>query len=128
MKFGGLQFLEAAHVKDVLSVLRWCENVKDRVAGFRVLQLLRGIGPTTAGKVLDRVESHSIVCDVLARIQVPKAAAEDWPAFIKLVDQLGKTKKTWPAEFQWVRNWYEPHLNRIYEDAQIRAGDIAQLE
>jgi len=35
VKYGGLKFLEAAHVKDVLSVLRWCENPRDRVAGFR---------------------------------------------------------------------------------------------
>jgi DNA helicase-2/ATP-dependent DNA helicase PcrA len=43
-KFGGLRFLEAAHVKDVLSVLRLVENPGDRVSGFRVLQLLPGIG------------------------------------------------------------------------------------
>ena len=50
VKFGGLRFLEAAHVKDVLSVLRFAENPGDSVAGFRVLQLLPGIGPTTAGR------------------------------------------------------------------------------
>ena len=48
VKFGGLKFLEAAHVKDVLAVLRLAENPRDRVAGFRVLQLLPGIGPATA--------------------------------------------------------------------------------
>ena len=53
VKFGGLKFIEAAHVKDVLAVLRWAENPTDRVTGFRVLQLLDGIGPATAGKVLD---------------------------------------------------------------------------
>ena len=53
MKFGGLKFLEAAHVKDVLALLRLAENPRDRVAGFRVLQLLPGIGPATAGRVLD---------------------------------------------------------------------------
>ena len=42
VKFGGLRFLEAAHVKDVLSVLRCAENPRDRVAAFRVLQLLPG--------------------------------------------------------------------------------------
>ena len=48
VKFGGLKFLEAAHVKDLLAILRWAENPRDRVAGFRVLQLLPGIGPATA--------------------------------------------------------------------------------
>ena len=55
VKFGGLKFVEAAHVKDVLAVLRWAENPTDRVTGFRVVQMLEGIGPTTAGKVLDRM-------------------------------------------------------------------------
>ncbi len=54
IKFGGLKFVEAAHVKDVLAVLRWAENPTDRVTGFRVVQMLDGIGPTTAGKILDR--------------------------------------------------------------------------
>ena len=45
VKFGGLKFLEAAHIKDLLSLLRWAENPRDRVAGFRVVQLLPGAGP-----------------------------------------------------------------------------------
>ncbi len=55
VKFGGLKFLEAAHIKDMLSFLRWAENPRDRVAGFRVVQLLPGAGPVTAAKVLQRV-------------------------------------------------------------------------
>src|SRR5262249_27213928 len=59
VKFGGLKFLEAAHIKDVLAFLRWAENPRDRVAGFRVVQLLPGVGPATAARVLDRVAEHS---------------------------------------------------------------------
>jgi len=58
VKYGGLKFLEAAHVKDVVSVLRWCDNPRDRVAGFRILQLLPGIGPSTAAKILDRIAAE----------------------------------------------------------------------
>jgi DNA helicase-2/ATP-dependent DNA helicase PcrA len=52
VKFGGLKFLEAAHIKDVLAVLRWAQNIRDRVAGFRVAQLLPGIGPAKAQSIL----------------------------------------------------------------------------
>src|SRR5207253_10153328 len=52
VKYGGLKFLEAAHVKDVLCVLRWAENPRDDVAGFRVLQLLPGVGPGHALRIL----------------------------------------------------------------------------
>ena len=55
VKFGGLKFLEAAHIKDVLAVLRFAENPRDRVAGFRVIQLMPGIGPATAAKALDQI-------------------------------------------------------------------------
>ena len=54
VKFGGLKFLEAAHIKDVLAFLRWAENPRDRVAGFRVVQLLPGVGPATAARLLER--------------------------------------------------------------------------
>jgi DNA helicase-2/ATP-dependent DNA helicase PcrA len=127
-KYGGLKFLEAAHVKDVISVFRWCENPSDRVAGFRVLQLLPGIGPTTATKVQDQVGEQPGRADALMSIEVPKAAAEDWPSFVKLVSRMRMAKTTWPAEFQAVRQWYEPHLQRIYDDSHLRAADIAQLE
>jgi hypothetical protein len=53
VKFGGLKFLEAAHVKDILCVLRWAENPRSRMAGFRVARLLPGIGPATASKLID---------------------------------------------------------------------------
>jgi hypothetical protein len=79
--------------------------------------------------VLDTVEAQPSLKEALSRIDVPKAAAEDWPVFAKLVLQLTKAKgNAWPAEFQLVRRWYEPHLKRIYDDAEIRAADIIQLE
>jgi DNA helicase II / ATP-dependent DNA helicase PcrA len=127
VKYGGLKFLEAAHVKDVISVLRWCENPSDRVAGFRVLKLLPGIGPTTAARIQDQVEARP-GSDVLTSIEVPKAAAEDWRGFANLVARMRKAKTTWPAEFQLVRDWYEPHLLRLYDDGHLRAADIDQLE
>ena len=52
VKYGGLKFLETAHVKDFLSVLRWIENPRDAIAAFRVSQLLPGIGPAVARAAL----------------------------------------------------------------------------
>jgi DNA helicase-2/ATP-dependent DNA helicase PcrA len=105
VKYGGLKFLEAAHVKDVISLFRWCENPGDRVAGFRVLKLLPGIGPGTAAKIQDQVEQERGNPNILHSIVVPKAAAEDWSGFAKLVAKMRKSKSGWPAEFQLVRQW-----------------------
>ena len=98
VKFGGLKFLEAAHVKDVLAVLRWAENPRDRIAGFRAIQLLAGIGPKTAGRVLDNVCAAPEGCALLAEQPVPEAARAGWLAFAALVDRIaGRTPDTEPG-------------------------------
>jgi len=128
VKFGGLKFLEAAHVKDLLAVLRWLENPRDRVAGFRVLQLMPGIGPKTAAQVLDQVAAVEDVGMALAEARVPAAATQAWPGFLALVGSLHGRELPWPAEIETVGRWYAPHLERLYDDAQVRQGDLVQLE
>ena len=55
VKFGGLKFLDAAHIKDMLALLRFVENPRDRVAGFRLMHLIPGVGPASAQRVLDHM-------------------------------------------------------------------------
>ncbi|MGI6856125.1 ATP-dependent helicase [Mesorhizobium sp. 1B3] len=128
VKFGGLKFLDAAHVKDVLAVLRFAENPRDRVAGFRVLQLLPGIGPTTAGQVVETMEGALDAVMGLSAFRVPQRAEADWPAFLALFSGLRSRSATWPADLERARLWYEPHLDRIHEDAAARRADLLQLE
>jgi DNA helicase-2/ATP-dependent DNA helicase PcrA len=127
VKFGGLKFLESAHVKDVLSVLRWMENPRDRVAGFRVLQLIPGIGQKTSAQVLDNLAQVQDVMMALRESRVPTAAEEGWRDFLELVQSLYLRLVPWPVEFETVSNWYAMHLERLYEDAPIRQLDIDQL-
>jgi len=127
VKFGGLKFIEAAHVKDMLAVLRWAENPADRVTGFRVVQLIDGIGPATAGKVLDRLAGRSAI-DALATFPPPAKAAEAWRDLVTLMQQLDGQGAGWPAELDRVRQWYQPHLEQRHADAVVRAGDLDQLQ
>ncbi|KFC68045.1 DNA-dependent ATPase I and helicase II [Devosia sp. LC5] len=128
VKFGGLKFLDAAHIKDLLAILRWVENPCDRVAGFRVLQLLPGIGPASAGKVLDAMTASPQPVKVLAELPVPLRAAEGWAGLVDLVGRLARREASWPIELGYARLWYEPLMEQIYEDAQVRVADIIQLE
>jgi DNA helicase-2/ATP-dependent DNA helicase PcrA len=128
VKFGGLKFLDAAHVKDVLAVLRFAENPRDRVAGFRVLQLLPGVGPATAADILDRIGASGDAAAAFAGYAPPARAADDWPGFATLANALRGARADWPADLERVRLWYEPHLERIHEDAAIRRNDLLQLE
>ncbi len=126
-KYGGRRFVDSAHVKDVVSLLRWCQNPRDRVAGFRTLELLPGVGPSTATKILNRIATEGKIVEALKGFPVPNAAAQDLPGFATLIAQLLKAK-AWPAEFEAVRVWYEKHLPRLYEDPDLRAEDIARLQ
>jgi DNA helicase-2/ATP-dependent DNA helicase PcrA len=127
VKYGGLKFLEAAHVKDVLAVLRWIDNPRNRIAGFRVLQLLPGIGPAHADRCLKVFEASGYDWETLANYQPPAAAAEEWSALVALIRQLHASEQ-WAGQLERVRKWYEPQLMRIYDAAPVRLGDIDQLQ
>lgn len=127
VKFGGLRFLEASHVKDVLSVMRWAQNQRDRVSGFRAIQLLAGIGPKTAGRVLDNIIAAAPGCALLADQPVPESARSAWNEFVGLVGAFGVPDAPWPGMFERISEWYQAQMERLYEDAVIRQPDIEQL-
>ena len=128
VKFGGLKFLEAAHIKDVLALLRFVENPRDRVAGFRVLQLMPGIGAASAQRVLDAMAHAPDPFEALAGAPTPpRAATLEWQDFIELIGRLRRSEARWPADLDLARLWYEPHLERLHEDAISRQADLIQL-
>jgi len=128
VKYGVLKFIEAAHVKDLLAILRWAENPRDTLAGFRVLQLLPGIGPASAKKAMAHLGEHGFNLAELAGFAPPDAAALFWPGFSRIMGRLRDSKTAWAGQIGLVRAWYQPHLERLYDYAPSRAGDLDQLE
>ncbi|MDB5504378.1 MAG: ATP-dependent helicase, Rep family [Tardiphaga sp.] len=128
VKFGGLKFLDAAHIKDVLALLRFVENPRDRVAGFRLMQLLPGVGPASAQRALDHMTVAADPIGALVDTPAPKRASDDWRGFVEVVTELRSGRAGWPAELELARLWYEPHLDRIHEDSPTRRADLIQLE
>ena len=127
VKYGGLKFLEAAHVKDVLALLRWAHNPRDRLAGFRAVRLVPGVGPVTARKLLDAIEGGDGAPRPLAAVQVPAAAAAGWATLATMCQSLQAPRSTSPGDLNDVLAWYEPQLERLYDDADARNGDLVQL-
>jgi DNA helicase-2/ATP-dependent DNA helicase PcrA len=126
VKFGGLKFLDAAHIKDMLALLRFVENPRDRVAGFRLMHLIPGVGPTSAQRVLDQMANGTDPFAALLNAPAPPRAGENWTAFAHVIENLRHS--TWPADLECARLWYDPHLDRIHEDAESRRADLVQLE
>jgi DNA helicase-2/ATP-dependent DNA helicase PcrA len=126
VKFGGLKFLEASHVKDVLSVLRWAANPRSRLAGFRVAQLVPGMGPASARKLLDAMAAHADPMTALKSFKPPAATTEEWAQLrdtLTLLHHQGQ----WPADIDVASRWYAPHLQRLHDDVAIRQADLSQL-
>jgi DNA helicase II / ATP-dependent DNA helicase PcrA len=128
VKYGGLKFLEAAHVKDMLSILRWVENPKNSVAGFRVLKLVPGFGPAHAKKALEHFEAQGFAVKSLAAFDAPQLNKMDWKRFCTLLEKLADPATPWAGQVGLVREWYKPQLERIYDAAFSRTGDLEQLE
>jgi len=119
VKYGGLKFLEAAHVKDALAVLRWADNPKNRVSAWRVLQLLPGVGPAGAERIFTRFEAGGHAWAAL------ESGSEEFDALMR---SLGDPQAPWAGQMQRVRLWYAPILDRTYDDPRVRAADLVQLE
>jgi DNA helicase-2/ATP-dependent DNA helicase PcrA len=128
VKYGGLKFLEAAHIKDLLSILRWADNPRNSVAGFRVLKLVAGIGPGHAKQALDHLEAQGYNITSLSLYDAPQPAKMDWKRFCALLEKLADPATPWPGQVGTVREWYKPQLERIYDAAFSRTGDLEQLE
>jgi DNA helicase II / ATP-dependent DNA helicase PcrA len=127
VKFGGLKFLEAAHVKDLLAVLRFAQNPRGRMAGFRVTQLIAGVGQATATRLLDAMGEAAQPGEVVQSFEPPAQARQDWALFADLYAQLRNPEVAWPADLELAKAWYLPQLERIHDDAQVRKLDIDQL-
>lgn len=125
-KFGGLKFIEAAHIKDATAFLRLLENPGDLVAGMRLLQLLPGIGPRKARALMDAASSSANWLDVWRATKPP---SQDWPRLLDLLQGIARNPSLPPAtQLELVRHFYTPILEDKYDDAAMRLRDLEQLE
>ena len=134
VKYGGLRYLEAAHVKDLLAAFRLADNARDEVSWFRLLQLLDGVGPATARRVIEALalfeNSSETDADVLARWP---AASALLPARVRLAadtavaalrPQLGEAVG---VHAERLRIAIAPLIEAGYPDATSRIADLDVL-
>jgi DNA helicase-2/ATP-dependent DNA helicase PcrA len=128
VKYGGLKFLEAAHVKDVLAILRLVENPRDTTSAFRVLQLLDGVGPAHAKRAIAHLSANGHSLERWSGFVPPAAASGQWSAFIDMLGRIAPDALPLPEQIAQVRQFYAPVLERRYDQSHVRTRDIEQLE
>ncbi len=139
VKFGGLKFLEAAHVKDTLALLRILDNPRDELAWHRVLGLVEGIGPATTRRLLDDMnrdlDGDARPLDPLVqflepgRLHLPEAAIDDVLALREALADCRSADHDPPPAVQVERlaRFLGPIIDRRYDGAQARRADLDEL-
>ncbi|GAC1483628.1 MAG: ATP-dependent helicase [Gemmatimonadaceae bacterium] len=131
-KWGGLKFLEAAHVKDVLAFLRILENPRDEVSWYRLLLLLPGIGDATARAAIDAMASAAWESTAFGRYDPPPRARAAHAALVGLLDGLRsgpiQDEAQVAADIARVRLLYDNILRERYDRVEPRLADLDQLQ
>ncbi len=135
VKYGGLRYLEAAHVKDLLAAFRLADNPRDEVAWFRLLQLMPGVGPAKARRAINALRdvdgnlplSHGEVGRRWSIVdeELPSEVREMWR---DLADAMCE-KELEPVEVhaERIRRAIVPLITSSYEDAVVRLEDLGAL-
>jgi DNA helicase-2/ATP-dependent DNA helicase PcrA len=134
-KWGGLKFLEAAHVKDVLAFLRVSDNPRDEVSWYRILMLMPGIGDATARGLMASMEERSWDPDAFTHLIAPPKAREAHRNLAQLLRQLrtvgsgsgddGGARVA--SDIMAIRALYDSILKERYDRPEARLADLDQL-
>ena len=137
VKFGGLRFVEAAHVKDLIAMLRVLENPRDQSAWFRVLCLLEGVGPASARRILHAIDQPALPddaqADPLQRFihdppPVPPSARQQTKDLREALHACRDQAVSLAAQISRLAGFYEPVCHRVHDHAPARLKDLEQLE
>ena len=145
VKYGGLRFLEAAHVRDLVAALRILDNAHDELAWYRILQLLEGVGPARARTVMadlglpvasggpdpasrrpgggDGPLSRFVAGDC----PLPPKAVADGSALAAAFGDCGPDQLSPAAQIDRLRQALDPLLRRRYDNAEVRLRDLDAL-
>lgn len=137
VKFGGLKFLEAAHVKDLMSLLRILDNPKDGLAWSRVLLMLPGVGPATSVKIMDHLAEVAAAGDIdmfeaFLRYDLP-VSNETREVLSLLRDVLSDAagphgdEPAPSVQIDRLKDFCDAVFDRSYDDAAARLGDVDHL-
>lgn len=125
VKFGGMKFVETAHVKDVLAFLRIAANPKDFVSWYRVLLLHEGIGPKKAQIILDEISQNKIHFKAKPDAIAGQSSLGDklYPLF-ELLHDLHSKKQTPAEKAERAISYYDPLFVSKYDDFNKRKKDL----
>lgn len=124
VKFGGIKFIDTAHVKDILAFLRISANHKDFVSWFRVLLLHEGIGPKKAQSIMNEVSTLQLNTKVNPERLNNKHINDKIHNLLNLLHTISINKYSPAEKVQIILTYYTPIFQAKYDDYNKRKKDL----
>ena len=127
--YGGRKFLEAAHIKDVIAILRVVNNPLDQIAWMRYLTFIHGIGEVRASNYLKEIlstDSSQITGEVLKSI-IPGLEGEKIRKYYDAVSENRHNVKTAVSKL-YEEMEFDLALKYPKDWQEKRKGDFPVLE
>jgi DNA helicase-2/ATP-dependent DNA helicase PcrA len=124
VKRGGFQFMETAHIKDLLAHLRVLANPQDAISWGRVLSLLEGVGPQASQKITNWIMDASHPIGRLRSFEAKGKVAQGLKTLAQVLEVALEPER--PAESaQYLMQYYGPILKKNHpEDYPKRMRDL----
>ncbi len=127
IKFGGIKFVEASHVKDMIAFLRVVANHKDFISWYRILMLHEGIGPKKAQAIIDILSQPNFTFDFSGKMPVTKNVHNQLLLLFELLNSIKKGKKSPTEKTELIYTYYTDLFKAKYDDHNKRKKDIETL-
>ena len=125
--YGGIRFIETAHVKDVLSFLKVLQNRQDELAWNRILMLLEGIGPRTAERIYQSIIKSKNLESAFKEYLQDKKISKELKRLLKLFEKIEKERLNIPDKLGSIKDFYVPIMKNKFDDYRIRGDDLKAL-
>lgn len=126
--YGGIRFIETAHIKDLISHIKIIANPLDELAWQRVLMLIEGIGPKTADKIINEIIKNGNFKEVLFSFSKNPRYGIGIKKLFEALKEASIERLSVAEIVSILSDYYMPILERKYDDYQRRASDIESLK
>lgn len=126
IKYGGMKFIEAAHIKDVMAFIRVSLNPRDQISWLRLLLLHEGIGPKTAQKIIEYLDQYNYNYPVLKEFKkIP--SGDRLEQLLALMERISSPKLSPLVKCELIVEYYYPLFRTAYDDFHKRKKDLDTL-